>query len=165
MLLYIINIHRGKGQVQQAPPFRLPLPTENLGPKRTPQNNLNFSNVLVLCSPWYSSLHTKRVRAQLQASFNFQRNGGEWYGSFSWSALGAAPCYNAKLHVVIMLTYSMKEPNNFDNPEAEELTIISKQASINNGGDSEWYGTWSSLGTTPCQYFLTVPQTNLANTT
>jgi len=31
----------------------------------------------------------------------------------------------------------MKEPNNFDNPEAEELTIISKQASINNGGDSE----------------------------
>ena len=42
----------------------------------------------------------------------------------------------AKLHAVIMLTYSMKEPNNYDNPEAEELTITSKQAS-QQGGDSE----------------------------
>jgi hypothetical protein len=30
----------------------------------------------------------------------------------------------------------MKEPNNYDNPEAEELTITSKQAS-QQGGDSE----------------------------
>ena len=73
-----------------------------------------------------------------------------------------APCYNAKLHAVIMLTYSMKEPNNYDNPEAEELTLTSKQAS------QQWRRfrmirnliVFGNHSLPMRNNFLTVPQTN-----